>query len=183
MPKFVRVAAALLLLLAAPVFAQSTVRPSPDRTAPAPVLAPSTAPVPQEQGKQVELNDVPAPGAAAAGKVDLNAASEAQLDTLPGVGPARAKEIIAHRPYTDLHDLVAKKVLPAGVFDGAKDRMALVNVNTAKASDMAKILPGVGAVYADKIVGGRPYKTPQDMVTKGVVPQSMFDKFKDLVVS
>ena len=31
------------------------------------------------------------------GRIDLNAASQAELETLPGVGPARAQAIIAER--------------------------------------------------------------------------------------
>jgi len=37
--------------------------------------------------------------------VDINSASEQELDTLPGVGPATAKKIIAGRPYTSVADL------------------------------------------------------------------------------
>jgi Helix-hairpin-helix motif len=38
-------------------------------------------------------------------KVDLNNASEAELESLPGVGPGTAKKIIAGRPYNSESDL------------------------------------------------------------------------------
>lgn len=182
MPPLFRIAA-LLLLIASPAVGQSTARPPSTATAPAPVIAPAQKPVPGPgERKPVAVNDAPAPAAAAA-KVDINAGSEAQLDTLPGVGAARAKAIIKNRPYTDLTDLVTKKVLSQSVFDGAKAQMALANINTATADDLAKTLPGIGKARSDKIVAGRPYKTPQDLVTKGIITQDVFDKVKDLVVS
>ncbi|GAC1428289.1 MAG: hypothetical protein NVS1B11_07820 [Terriglobales bacterium] len=39
------------------------------------------------------------------GKVDLNSASEKEIEDLPGVGPATAKKIIAARPYSSVSDL------------------------------------------------------------------------------
>lgn len=49
---------------------------------------------------------------APAAKIDVNSASQAELEKLPGIGPAMAKKIIAGRPYASAADL-AKAGVPA----------------------------------------------------------------------
>ena len=55
--------------------------------------------------------------------VDINSASLQQLKTLPGIGDAEAKKIIAHRPYLTKTELVSKGVLPTGPFLSLKRRV------------------------------------------------------------
>lgn len=55
------------------------------------------------------------------GLVNLNSASESELDSLPGIGPARAGDIIAGRPYDTVDDLLIRKVIGASVFNDIKD--------------------------------------------------------------
>ena len=90
---------------------------------------------------------------------------------------------MANRPYTDKEDLVAKKAIPANVLAAIQDKIALVNVNSASAADMAKILPNVGPVRAAQIVANRPYATPQDLVTKGALTQSILAGIRNLVTT
>lgn len=65
------------------------------------------------------------PGAAgASGKVDLNSADAATLETLPGVGPVTAEAIIAHRqtqPFAAVDDLLLVKGIGPKTFDSLKD--------------------------------------------------------------
>jgi len=55
--------------------------------------------------------------------IDLNTATIAQLQTLPGITPAYARRIIANRPYKVKHELETRKILPGAVYAGIRDRV------------------------------------------------------------
>lgn len=65
-------------------------------------------------------------GAQISNKVGLNSASQTQLEALPGVGPATALKIVSGRPYTDMSELLSKRVVSRAVYEKIKD---LVDVN------------------------------------------------------
>jgi len=51
----------------------------------------------------------PAPSAVAGGKVNINTATEAELEAIPGIGPHYARAIIAGRPYENLEAILRVK--------------------------------------------------------------------------
>jgi competence protein ComEA len=59
----------------------------------------------------------------AAALIDINSASKAELDALPGIGSARADAIIKGRPYKGKDELAEKKIIPQNVYDGIKDKI------------------------------------------------------------
>src|SRR6266568_4600718 len=53
--------------------------------------------------------------------VNINQATESDLDALPGVGPVTAQKIIDNRPYQSVQDLLDKKAVGQSVFSKIKD--------------------------------------------------------------
>lgn len=92
---------------------------------------------------------------------------------------AKEARIAAANAEREAND-VAKGV-KAGLHNGKGNDHA-IDLNSASRTDL-ETLPGVTATTARRITANRPYGTPHDLVSKGVVSQSEFDRIAGDVVT
>jgi competence protein ComEA len=58
----------------------------------------------------------------------------------------------------------------------------LLDINSATKDQLAT-LPGIGAVYSQKILDGRPYRAKTDLVRKNILPQSAYSKIAAMIIA
>ena len=71
------------------------------------------------------------------GRIDINTASAAELESLPGVGPAKAQAIVAHRevaPFKSTDELVEVKGIGEKLYAQLKDRVIVSGAAARKPS-------------------------------------------------
>ena len=57
--------------------------------------------------------------------ININTASQKELESLWGIGPVYAQNIIEHRPYSKVDELIEKKILKTNVYDRNKDTLTV----------------------------------------------------------
>ncbi|GGI48406.1 competence protein ComEA [Agromyces flavus] len=93
------------------------------------LVVPKVGEVPPPAAGSGGADAVGAPGAAGSGRVSLNSADVAALDTLPRIGPALAQRIIDWRevngPFTDVSQLLEVAGIGDAVYSGLVDLVSL----------------------------------------------------------
>jgi competence protein ComEA len=64
-------------------------------------------------------------GGQGSGLVNINSATQKELESLWGIGPVYAQNIIEHRPYSSVEELLSKKIIKQNVYDTNKDKMTV----------------------------------------------------------
>jgi len=71
------------------------------------------------------------------------------------------------------------KAVAAGIKEGwSRDRP--LDLNSASQEDLTT-LPGISGTEADKIIAGRPYDSPNDLLSRRILSKAKFDQISDRV--
>lgn len=64
----------------------------------------------------------------------------------------------------------------------AAPKADLLDINSATA-DQLKALKGIGDAYSAAIIKGRPYKGKDELVSKKIIPQNVYNEIKDKIIA
>jgi competence protein ComEA len=147
----------------------------------------------------------------AVGRVNLNTATQAELEGLKGIGPALAAKIIAARPFKAVADLKNVSGISEATYDAIKGQVtvrapravaqtaetkAVTEKATQAAAPVSAVrrinlntatqaelegLKGIGPALAAKIIAARPFKTVADLKNVGGISEATYDAIKGQV--
>ncbi|MDQ5985782.1 MAG: hypothetical protein CSYNP_01499 [Syntrophus sp. SKADARSKE-3] len=61
-------------------------------------------------------------------------------------------------------------------------KQELIDINSATKEQLLKI-QGIGDVYVQKIIDGRPYAKKDQLKSKNIIPASVYEKIKDKIIA
>ena len=143
-------------------------------------------------------------------RVNINSASEIELQTLPQIGPVRSSNIVLARnhygPFKNLDDVsqrvhrigdgicnIIKDLIHFGPYEESQDHnqeMAAeicngkININTASVRTLMG-LPGIGTVLANRIANNRtirPFQSTGEILGIERIGPRTYEKVKDLIM-
>lgn len=103
-----------------------------------PKAVPRVKAAPASPTSPATASPTPAPA-----KIDLNRATEAELQELPGIGPARASAIVKARPFRTVDDLKALRGITPAVFAEISPRLTVAGLPTTTAPAPKSATPKV----------------------------------------
>jgi len=59
---------------------------------------------------------------------------------------------------------------------------ALLDINTATPEQLLA-LPGMGRAYVQRVISGRPYTAKNQLVSRGILPETAYEKIARLIVA
>ena len=75
---------------------------------------------------------------------------------------------------------------PSSVAQSTKEKTAiksaLLDINSASKADLMAI-PGIGEADALKIIASRPFKRKDELVTRKIIPDALYDRIKGQIIA
>jgi DNA uptake protein ComE-like DNA-binding protein len=76
----------------------------------------------------------------------------------------------------------AKAAVEKAADKKADTKAALIDINTATKAELSP-LSGIGDVYSQKIIDGRPYAKKDQLKSKKIIPDATYEKIKDKIIA
>jgi DNA uptake protein ComE-like DNA-binding protein len=61
-------------------------------------------------------------------------------------------------------------------------KVELIDINSAAEAEL-KAIPGIGDIYAKKIIAGRPFSNKSQLLSKKIIPKQVYDSIKDKIIA
>jgi len=134
--------------------------------------------------------------------IDLNRATIDELLAFPGIGRLYAEKIVQARPFDARSELVSRDVMPVSAYLAIKHRLYVtrpapesapagrtvplppgtLDLNRATRDQLLAVV-GIGMLYADRIIAGRPYRTELELVARRIMPLNAFEQIQGFLVA